>query len=450
LSGLTRVAIDGGRLSKPAQEIRFRRCFQRWVRLALLRCCTDCLRGAKDMTVRFRCEVNGTKFHVRLARWASKDGCEWIRRNVGPINPGRPEEQQRVQQEIDQSLGRSRIIHSERLAQLVEGPDGPELPFCLAYGVTLYGLIDTVAREKSAGFQRLQPSIRRLGPERVLALVRRILLAVADGTYDQATIAAEFGIDEAALSRFAGANWEQHGGKPPPLFRNAAHILLEVPAFAEFVKDKGMWERAIEIGASLGASTADDRLYWLPILAAAVKGFGVHRKLLAASARIAQMGGQARYAVGHRQFIVFMKDAERALSGGSQDADAAGEALDRDDHVGSGTAEPPDAPLGISLVRDGRPLESFELSAGRPRVTVTGVKSGVYSLVDQSGRELWSAALTERHLVWRWAHPGLAIPMAAADADQRPKMATLQVSLLDGRLQVCVSAALALQRKTSN
>jgi len=73
---------------------------------------------------------------------------------------------------------------------------------------------------------------------------------------------------------------------------------------------------------------------------------------------------------------------------------------------------------------------------------MAGIKPGVYRLLDSTGRELWSAALTERHLVWRWAHPGMAIPMAAADADQRPKMATLQASLLDGRLQVCVSAAL--------
>jgi len=414
---LMRVVIENPSLTEHALQTKLMSRFRRCIEVLLQRCCIDA--GRIDQpTLRYFWHVDGGTLIVLLRRDLSDHASWWLERNIGSVNLSAPGEKERVQRRIDELGGRRKVVHSDTLAELVPAKDGPKLPFSVEHGVTLNGLIDTVAREKQANLKDLPRSIRVMD-QKVDPFVRRVLGDVAKGEYNQAEIAQEFGISEPAVSRWCGADWFESGKpKPSPLFSNAASILSHVAGFVEAAKANGVWDlcdRPIDFGAALTSSTPDQRLYFMSILIAAVTGPCLRAKSEVALARIDSMGKLPEYAAGFQQYLLFMGEVKRAFAANS---------------------------LRLVLLKEGRFQQAVELSSTTPVAVFSGIKPGAYKLVDSSGHKHWAATLLERHLLWHKAYPGQPLALAADDTDQRRQKATKSDSVLGGRLSIHVKPGL--------
>ena len=412
---LMRVVIENPSLTEHALQTKLMSRFRRCIEVLLQRCCIDA--GRIDQpTLRYFWHVDGGTLIVLLRRDLSDHASWWLERNIGSVNLSAPGEKERVQRRIDELGGRRKIVHSDTLAELVPAKDGPKLPFSVEHGVTLNGLIDTVAREKQLNLKDLPPSIRVMD-QQVDPFIRQVLGDVAKGEYNQAEIAQEFGISESAVSRFCGADWFECGKpKPPPLFANLASLLSQVPGFIEAANaNKATWDRYVDFGAALTPSTPDQRLFFLRIIIQAAIGRQLRSKFAAAWAEIVSLGSLPEYSAGVQQVRLFMQEVHSALQR----------------HL-----------LRLVLLRQSHFAGAVELSPAYPLAVLSGIKPGAYQLVDSQGKGLWSTTLLERHLLWGKAYPGQPLPLAADDTNERRQKATISASVLGGRLSIQVKPGL--------
>ncbi|MEX2389207.1 MAG: hypothetical protein WD534_15120 [Phycisphaeraceae bacterium] len=208
----------------------------------------EAARQANAAVSRYAWQVNG--HHLRLRMPAAMDGASrrrWLEQQVPDVDPTRPGEQHRIQQIIDRKLGRSQQLSLEgKAGDATAVRCEAYLPWPLEHGLTVHGLADTVAAEKSARIDELRPSIRQLGEDRLRALVREIFQQLGDETYHPASVARAFGMSKAAMSRFAGLRWtgasESAAPRIPDLWANTAQVLAEYRPFREAAESVGIWQ----------------------------------------------------------------------------------------------------------------------------------------------------------------------------------------------------------------
>ena len=192
----------------------------------------------------------GFSVTVKLPTWITgrHRRRKWLEENVLKHDPTAIESAQRVQEIIDRTVGRRRVVPlsnggADRLAAAPAG-----LPWPLEFGLSVHGLAATVAKEKCCNIHQQRDSIRQLGRIRLGQLVHRILSALADGNYKPSEIARAFGLSKAALTRFAGPRWARSkAGSIPDLFRNLAFVLAHDPSLVEAAIAAGVWARVDRI-----------------------------------------------------------------------------------------------------------------------------------------------------------------------------------------------------------
>lgn len=127
-------------------------------------------------------------------------------------------------------------------------------------------LVDEVTAEKVEHIDRQRPAIRRLGCEQLRALIERVFRDIGEDTYQDHTIAKDFGLSKATFSRFAGSRWSEALGDGdhssiPDLWRNLAHIMAVDVDFLVAAAEAGVLSRLkmtlTALGEALGETDND-------------------------------------------------------------------------------------------------------------------------------------------------------------------------------------------------
>ena len=214
-------------------------------------------------------------------------------------------------------------------------------------------------------------------------------------------------------------------------------------------------------------------LYFIPILAEALKAPQVEEALRGAFARIRSLGQQPQYKQGLLQFEEFihlvnqyrqqegssslnetmirtsMIDlATNTFEGTGQERQAILDALsshpnwkDQYDRLVAEIEQHQRAAAvtRVALLRDGEPLGFVEVRGGSGRGTVNGVTPGSYSLQLDTGRVVWEGSLMEEDLLWTKAFPGQPLSLAADTGEQRARP-TQRLEIFSGEIILQVFA----------
>ena len=174
----------------------------------------------------------------------------WLKVQILDVDPQRPGEQERVQQEIDWLLAKRKLFSLEELDRVGESlPPSPDpLPSAIETQVSVEGLAETVACEKAERIKEQRPTIYHLGEEKLKKLIRTVFAKLAYGEYVEKDIARRFGLSEATFSRFAGSRWQSSSDDTveslvPDLWRNVAHTLADHLDFVVAAQKAGVWKR---------------------------------------------------------------------------------------------------------------------------------------------------------------------------------------------------------------
>lgn len=166
-----------------------------------------------------------------------------------------------------------------------------------------------------------------------------------------------------------------------------------------------------------------DEMYFMPIIARALRQADPESAMRDALERIESMGRDPQYSDGYQQFLRFMAVAgeEQWQQKPQQLWTELCKAFDRSSSV------------QILVERD-RVLVaacSFELLSGVQ--SVGDITQGAYQISLDTGRVLWQGHLTAQDLLWAKAFPGEPLRMAA-DTDQVKQRPVREISLLEGAL----------------
>jgi hypothetical protein len=205
----------------------------------------DSLRHSPHST-RYELKIKGKKLYLSYpSHMKPKEFRDWLAQNAMPINPDAPMEKDRIQELIKERLGYGQNIPLDDTSIGNKlGADYDHLPERKEGERFSDGLAASVAKEKSENLDKLRPAIRNLGKENVFNLVTRIFSDIRDGSYELSSLAREYGLSKAALSRFAGSEWFkglEHKSKEaiPDLWTNTASLLANHPPFMEAVENAG-------------------------------------------------------------------------------------------------------------------------------------------------------------------------------------------------------------------
>lgn len=211
-----------------------------------------------------------------------------------------------------------------------------------------------------------------------------------------------------------------------------------------------------------------DDLYFIPILARALKQQRTRAALREAFVEIERLGRKPSYERGLAQFHRFMAEVhaareradevQRLNEEGLVIEAVFGMPLDDEDQrrislelirstdawaeyeqVRSELAHIDASPFqsDIRLVRGEQVVGAVTLREKSPTASIANIVPGDYELVLGTGRVLWEGALTAADCIWTAAFPGAPVALAA-DTEQAERHITREIPLLEGELTLRV------------
>ena len=170
-----------------------------------------------------------------------------------------------------------------------------------------------------------------------------------------------------------------------------------------------------------------DDLFFIPMIAQALRDPDPKAAMIDTFERIRAMGREPRYQRGYQQLIEFMDSAATARL------------EDAPEEVGALILEELDRPMSAEVIieRNDVVVTSCYFEQGVGAHVVKGIEPGDYRLKLDTGRVLWEGHLSEKDLVWSKAFPGEDLSMAA-DTEGTPRRLTREFDLLDGMLTLRV------------
>ena len=221
--------------------------------------------------------------------------------------------------------------------------------------------------------------------------------------------------------------------------------------------------------------TDSKRLYFIPIIARAFSSIDPKRAMEEAFGEIRELGNQAEYEEGFRQFLEFIEVAVKPSDRDSKERiqivkgaiyrliyDLATDAFDGDKEqkdalmkafrsIPEWKAEyerikeeaqafqAPETPMEVEVLKGDRIIGSSAIST--EPTYISPISPGRYTVRFSYGRVLWEGDLKREDVIWAYAYPGKDLPMAAeTEPSQREPTRTL--SLLNGELIIQVFAGL--------
>ena len=214
-------------------------------------------------------------------------------------------------------------------------------------------------------------------------------------------------------------------------------------------------------------------LYFLPIIADALRQTEPKAALRAAFEEIKALGQHPQYEQGFLQFQRFMAEAKRNWEKRSEKPEditfnvvrylalqVAADILEGDENetqailelIGSqprwqeefeklceetSKSKTVQKIPEIIVERNGERIASIPCERLPISKEIRNVKPGLYSLKLDTGRLIWEEELTEQELLWALAFPGEALDLAA-DTGDAVERATREIKLLNGKLVIRV------------
>ena len=221
--------------------------------------------------------------------------------------------------------------------------------------------------------------------------------------------------------------------------------------------------------------TDDNSLYFIPIIARALRHDDPRRAMQQAFHEIRELGKQPEYKEGFRGFQDFaragLKPLEEDPEKGMQLVrnaiyrliyDLATDTFEGDEKQAeslitalrshpewnaeyeriTGEARQflaPETPIEVEIVKEKETIGSMPISS--LPACVSSIKPGSYTIRLSNGRVLWEGELTREDVIWTFAFPAKDLAMAATTEPQQ-REPTKAVSLLGGELVMYVFAGL--------
>jgi hypothetical protein len=221
--------------------------------------------------------------------------------------------------------------------------------------------------------------------------------------------------------------------------------------------------------------TDSKRLYFIPIIARALRSDDPKRAMEEAFSEIRKLSNQAEYKEGFRQFLEFVEVAVKPSAQDSEERiqivknaiyrliyDLATDTFDGDEerkddlikafrNIPEWKAEyerikedaqafqAPETPMEVEVLKGDRIIGSSAIS---PEPTsISSISPGSYKIRFSNGRVLWEGDILRKDVIWAFAYPDKDLPMAAeTEPSQREPTRTLH--LLNGELIIQVFAGL--------
>ena len=225
----------------------------RFVKRTFRFCCWEARRRNYPFARRYRWILPEGDLYVWVPFEIPGKRCrEWLEINVGEVDPRRHGEKARVQAIIDRLLAKRKIYLLSELHKLDKMlPPSPDpLVSMIQEQVSVEGLAEVVALEKSENIGQQRRKIQLLGEKKLKDLIHRIFDALARGEYVEKEIAASFDLSAATFSRFAGSHWKRNCGdinRVPDLWLNLADVLSGHSCFIMTAKKAGVLKRVREL-----------------------------------------------------------------------------------------------------------------------------------------------------------------------------------------------------------
>ena len=150
-----------------------------------------------------------------------------------------------------------------------------------------------------------------------------------------------------------------------------------------------------------------DNLFFIPIIAEAMRQTDRKSALKDAFSRIEEMGRQPRYTQGLKQFRLFMEIAGDACT------------------------------ITFVIERNSEHFGEIAISPASASNTIGGITPGRYAIKMSTGRMIWDGLITENDVIWATAFKGEPLPLAAATGEARRSFSRREV-LLDGEVLMSI------------
>ena len=199
-------------------------------------------RKVNPLWSRYFWNVGGWKICVWLpVHLKGRERREWLEKNIGPPDPAKPGERERIQALINQKIGNVGVIPFNENAHqnVLEGHEyrsDQKGDVCQSLG-------DVVAQEKAGNIACQRRAIRALGHDKLKQMVLYIFEKVASDDYHDIAVAKIFGLSKATFSRFAGSRWKTSNPNIPDLWLNTAQVLSVHPDFKKAAVEAGIWKQ---------------------------------------------------------------------------------------------------------------------------------------------------------------------------------------------------------------
>ena len=221
--------------------------------------------------------------------------------------------------------------------------------------------------------------------------------------------------------------------------------------------------------------TDSKKLYFIPIIARALSSVEPKRAMEEAFSEIRELGNQAEYAEGFRQFLEFVKSVVTPSAQDSEERiqlvknaiyrliyDLATDTFDGDEEqkdalinafriIPEWNAEyerikeetqafqASETPMEVEVIKGDRVIGSSAISI--EPTSISSISPGNYTIRFSNGRVLWEGNILPKDVIWAFAYPDKDLPMAAeTEPSQREPTRTL--ILLNGELIIQVFAGL--------
>jgi hypothetical protein len=216
--------------------------------------CLECVRKAQKTAKRFIWQAKGKAVTIWMPAEMSAKLCrKWLDENIGDLDLFAPGGTDRIQELVHKLLAQPRIETLSDAAMAVA--DTAVLNEMIRSEISICGLGEYVAQEKSSNLDNQRPAIAALGTDTLASLVKKIFEQLGDENYDLKKLAGEFGVSHATLSRFAGSRWIDEKGdfeNIPDLWANTARVLARHSDFMELAKAAGIFGTIEKINARGG------------------------------------------------------------------------------------------------------------------------------------------------------------------------------------------------------
>ena len=170
---------------------------------------------------------------------------EWLNANIQDPDAGRPDENHRVQDIVNQHFGHQFEPLDENAAYGQVASDTDK-------DASADDLIEALAEEKAERQAELSRRIRGLTRASLKKMIRAICNELMEEESGEEEIAKSYCIGKVEFSRFAGTRWAARKSVPV-LWANLAHLIASREDFGEVARAAGIWPKVERIA---GMSTA--------------------------------------------------------------------------------------------------------------------------------------------------------------------------------------------------